>query len=214
MKSIEAKKFIKLGTALRYLVDVKYKMSDKYTNPEPFGDDHIIDNVSIVKDLIQELEMKGTTNAGSFKNFKKIRDELRKASRSHTNISIEQAEKLSDCSRRLRDSLITEGDNKFVYYLNKSELRSLGSPGWPSELTLELVKKTPFSILKWFLGLLFTAFAFGITIGEYKVVTNIIEWVGSTNNESSQNISESEVDSPEMLNKNETHFANYWHHQP
>ncbi len=174
MQEIKAKKLIKLGTAVRYLVDVKYKMSDKYTDDEPLGDDHVIDNINNVLDLVSELGLNGTVESGAFGKLQTLRDELKKESRDNSVIRLDQAERLSEISRIIRGSLISEGNEKLIYYLEPEELESATSPGWPKDVTAQLALNAPKNIRKLVLWLLGSAFAVGVAIGETGITANLI----------------------------------------
>lgn len=166
MENFQVKKFIKLGTAVRYLNDVKYKMSDKWTADEPLGDGHVLDNMKIVLNLVDELQLEGTRESGAYDKLKKFLGELNLEHRKTTTITLEQAERLHELSRILRGSLLCEGNNIITYYLDDSEVSSLASPGWPEKITPELLAKTPIALWAWFVGLLAASFILGITVSE------------------------------------------------
>lgn len=165
MNNYKAKKFIKLGTAIRYLNDVKYKMGASGT-PEPLWNDHVIDNIRIVLDLTKELKLSGTLDAGAFGKLSKMHSMLKEASKSSPDLTMPQAEELHELARRIRESLLAEGNNRVVYYLDETEVATVTSPGWPKELTLGLVGKMPLSIVAWLLSLTFAAFGLGVIASE------------------------------------------------
>jgi len=166
MDTFQAKKFIKLGTAVRYLNDVKYKMSEKYTEDEPLGGDHVLDNIKHVLNLIAELQLRGTLESGAYGKLRKLQNELTQVSREATSITLEQAERLYELARVLRGSLLSEGNNVIAYYLTDTEAKSLTSPDWPEKITPELLAKTPVKLWGWFIGLLAASFILGITASE------------------------------------------------
>ena len=177
MNELQAKKFIKLGTAIRYLNDVKYKMGAS-SEPEPLGDNHVVDNIRHVIELTKELKLEGTFEEGAFGKLQRMFDTLRKASRSQTTLTMEQAQELHNLARRIRESLLAEGNKRILYDLNQAEVAAVTSSRWPGELTVELVLKTPWSIVKWLIGLLIAAFILGVTASENGWYTWAKETIG------------------------------------
>ena len=180
MQEIKAKKLIKLGAAVRYLIDVKYKISNKYTKDEPLGDGHVIDNINHVLDLISELKLTGTLEAGAYGKLQRIQNELNTQIRTVTTINLEQAEHLSEICRILRGSLLSEGNNVLTYYLDSREVESVRSLGWPEKITLELLKKTPWNIWTWVGGAIFFLFGTGVTVGELGFPSKIVSFFHSS----------------------------------
>ena len=172
MEEIKAKKFIKLGTSIRYLIDVKYKMSDKHTADEPLGDNHVIDNINHVLTLVSELGLTGTVESGAFGKLRKLHDELTGGSRTNTHINLSQAECLSEISRIIRGSLLSEGNNKLAYYLEQKEIDSVKEPGWPKDVTMYLALNAPKNIRKLAYWLVGGAFAAGVAFGETGITVN------------------------------------------
>lgn len=192
MNKHEAKAFIKLGTSIRYLKDVKHKIADPAVGEEPLGDKNVIPNVKKVLSLTKELGFEGTAETGSFTKLQQLLDELNKASKTVTCITPDQADRLSDIAENIRESLFSEGKKNSIYSLSEVELSRVEANGWPEKITLEVVKKTPFNIWKWFLGTLLAAFVLGITASETGVYSEVKNWLSSA--EQSQKGVETEQD--------------------
>ncbi|MFD2191150.1 hypothetical protein [Pistricoccus aurantiacus] len=177
MNALQAKKFIKLGTAIRYLNDVKYKMGAS-SAPEPLGDNHVVDNIRLVIEITKELKLEGTLKAGAFGKLQRFYKNLQNVSRTETTLTMEQAQELHELARRIRESLLAEGNNRIVYDLDQTEVEAATSPGWPAKLTVGLVLKTPWSIVKWLIGLIIAVFILGVTVSETGWYTRVKEALG------------------------------------
>lgn len=200
MDKHESKAFIKLGTSVRYLKDVKHKVADQTIDDEPLGDKNVIPNVKKVLKLTKELGFVGTAETGSFSRLEKLLAELNEASKSVTCITPDQAERLSDIAENIRESLFSEGKKKAIYYLSEEELSRIEANGWPEKITLEVIKKTPFNIWKWFIGTLLAAIALGITISETGVYSKISAWIPSSE-EQPQEVLEAEPGTDEKADE-------------
>ncbi|WP_461482377.1 hypothetical protein [Porticoccus sp.] len=175
----KAKKFLKLGTAIRYLNDVKFKMGGGPQSPEPLGDNHVLDNIRHVLELTKELNLEGTLEAGAFGKLQSMYATLQQASRSATTLTMEQAEDLHLLARRIRESLLAEGNNLSVFYLEREEAAAVTSPPWPKELTIDLILKIRWSLAKWFLGLLVATFLLGVLAAETGLYASVEARVGN-----------------------------------
>lgn len=100
-RTITAAKFIKLGTAVRFLIDAKPGTA--------LHDRRVIPNIDTVFTLLDELDFPKTKDSAPFKHLKVIRDDLLIASASNPNLTAKQAVDLEAESRRIRDELLIEG---------------------------------------------------------------------------------------------------------
>lgn len=176
MDKKEAKAFIKLGTSVRYLKDIKYKIADPGYGDEPLGGKYVIPNIQTVLRLTPELGFVGTVETGSYGKLQQMLNELNEASKTVTSINTDQANRLSEIAEKIRESLFGEGKNISVYFLDENDLSRIEIDGWPDRITLELLHKTPFSIWKWFVSILIAAFILGITVSETGFYSKVKNW--------------------------------------
>lgn len=162
MKPISSKKFIKLGTSIRYLIDVK--------SGEQLAGNKVLGNIKSVLDLIEELEFSSV----SVERLVGIQGELNLAATSQTSINTDQARRLEAVCRKVRSGILAEGGLKDVYILSEEERISAEAPGWPSEVTLPLLAKTPFNIWKWLLGLVLASFLAGVGFSQTNLYHSIV----------------------------------------
>ena len=114
MKEIRLKAFIKLGTALRYLIDA--------SEGQPLGGKHILSNIETVLALIPALEFTATVDAPGYQHLETLLAALKERSTRETSLRAVDARKLEQACRKIRESLITEGGAKVAYYLSPGEL--------------------------------------------------------------------------------------------
>ena len=107
-KQVMVKNFVALGANLRYLIDAK--------KGEPLGGKHILYNIDIVLELIRSLDFTSTINSAGFRQLKEIKVALNRDAKTLLNLSEEKSSELNRICRKIRESLFTEGDKKFVYY--------------------------------------------------------------------------------------------------
>ncbi len=154
MDEIAANKTIKLGTGVRYLIEVQ--------PGEQLGNGRVLDNIQAVLNLTKELGFTTTAASGAYTKLDRLFGELRQATAVSTTIDEPQANRLEAIARKLRQSLLTEGSDKTFYVLTEKEAESVGASGWPTEITLDLLRKTPWQLASWFIGLLIASFSLGI----------------------------------------------------
>jgi hypothetical protein len=164
MDSIKTKKFIKLGTTLRYLIDVK--------EGDPLGDKHILQSIDTVITLVEQLGFKSTLQSAGLSQLKDIGVLLRASSTSETSISKSQADELERIGRKIRESLLIEGDGIEVVKL--SEINDKQSLDSPEKVTLKwLFTHVPVPLWMAFFGLLGGAYLTGVKTSQHKFVIEI-----------------------------------------
>ena len=99
---MKAKDFVKLGTGLRYLIDVQLGTS--------LGGKYILQNIKTVQVLIKELGFASTLASPVFTQLRKLEAKLELVSTTVPTISNTDADELHSVCRRIRDSLFFEGD--------------------------------------------------------------------------------------------------------
>ncbi|NJM66101.1 MAG: hypothetical protein HC851_10755 [Acaryochloris sp. RU_4_1] len=122
MKKIQASSFIKLGTALRYLIDAKNSKEKVF-----LGDPYILVNIEKVITLIRELEFNETMRQGVFQQLIRIEAELKKDILKDPYLSEEHAKQLETICRELRVLLLQEGNTKEVFCLSAVEKEKIMS---------------------------------------------------------------------------------------
>ena len=166
MNGIKANQYVKLGTTLRYLIDVK--------EGEPFGGKHILQNIDTVVALIDELGFISTSRSAGITQLKELSAILKTASTGSTAISKEQAEKLEKICRKIRDSLLTEGDGIEVVRKNGSGVKQALEV--PEKVTSNwLFVHVPVPLWFTFIGLLIAAYSFGVTTSKYEIVRDVFK---------------------------------------
>lgn len=173
MEKLDAKSYIKLGTAVRYLKDVLYKISSQHSSPEPLGGDHVIDNLKTVLDLIEQLKMTGTLSSGAYKRLRSLHGALKEANKNQTHISLDDAKVLHELAKEIRLALLAEGDSHSLYRLTDKELESIATGGWPDPLTLDHLRRIPLPLAAWCTGALVMAFTLGVSFSELGVASRV-----------------------------------------
>jgi hypothetical protein len=197
MRNFRTKEFIKLGTSLRYLIDSKGYPTDSDGNkidakecPRSIDEcnmlkgnwnrlsgRHVIDNIRVVLELIPSLEFAGTEDSGAYTRLSSLQEELKAASETRTELKAEEAERLETYCRRLRTSILAEGEKKEVFYMTQEEVRRAEGRGWPSELNVDLLLNTPYKIVASYVGTVSAAFLVGVGAAQSQPVTRIIEFL-------------------------------------
>jgi hypothetical protein len=155
MKPPKAKDFVKLGTAVRYLMDVKYKMGLGANQPEPLGGSHVLENIETVLRLTDDLGFTGTVESGSFGKLKKMYDRLKVEQESRTDLDATAAMELHLIAAKVRESLLSVGEDHAV------------ASGWPQDFTLDLwMHRTPGRIWAALFAVVIFVGGFGVTIGQ------------------------------------------------
>lgn len=98
---MDAKSFLKLGTSIRYLIDIR--------QGEPIHGKYILSNIDIILKLIKELGFSNTESASSIQQLKTIKESIKRYGENNLNIGCEDANELNKVCRRIRDSLFVEG---------------------------------------------------------------------------------------------------------
>ncbi|MBI5462473.1 MAG: hypothetical protein HY941_09845 [Gammaproteobacteria bacterium] len=163
---MKAKDFIKLGTALRYLIDVR--------EGEPLGGKHVLQNIETVLVLVRELEFTLTLESAGIAQLVNLGAQLRSASTTTTTINKEQAAQLERICRKVRESLLTEGEGIQVFTQAK-EVLDKPLP-LPEHVTLKwLSAHVPVPLWLAFLGLLGGAYSLGVGTCQLTVVRDIFK---------------------------------------
>ncbi len=130
MEAHSLSKIIKLGTAIRYLIDVTYKVQSGIQ--EPFGPDHVISNMEEVITIIEELKLESHKNRGPYKDFNNLLGVFRSLPPKRIYISSNEAKQLETVSRRLRDKFLGQGSVSNVYILTLEEQKRIRAGNlWP-----------------------------------------------------------------------------------
>lgn len=160
---VQVKKYLKLGTALRYLIDVR--------EGEPLGGKHILDNFKTITAIITELKLSTTSDSAVYRQLLGIGSELNKASADgQVNISEEQADELNRLCRRVRDILLSEGDKLFVYTQERESEQA------PEKITIPyLLKNLSAPVWLTFFGLLIGAYSAGVKTSHVQTVRELYE---------------------------------------
>ena len=147
---VKASAYIKLGTALRYLIDVR--------EGELLGGKHILANCRAVRQLIDELGFRATQSSEVFSHFEAQYVYLSKIQEDgQVAISDEDAGRLERVCRRVRDSLFGEAATVEIYPR---------SPGLPQKLTMSyLWNHVDLKLWVALAGLLGAFFTAGVKIG-------------------------------------------------
>jgi len=157
--SVKASAYIKLGTALRYLIDAR--------EGELLGGKHLLANCRSVKDLIEELGFRATRSQEVFAHFDHQYIHLTKLNDGgETRISEEDAGRLSRVSRRIRDALLAEATTIEVFPK---------APSLPQKITLSYLW-THVDLKVWLtlLAILGGIFTLGVRLGSEPAVLNLL----------------------------------------
>jgi len=176
---MKAKDFIKLGTALRYLIDVR--------EGEPLGGKHVRQNIETVLVLTKELEFGSTLNSAGITQLKNLDIQLHLVSTTVTTISRDQAEQLERVCRKIRESLLTEGDG--IEVVRKGNEIIAGSLSPPENVTLKwLFMHVPVLLWLAFVGLLVGVYSLGVKTSQLAIVRDLFELdsIPKVRNEKSQ----------------------------
>ena len=197
MEKIRAKEFVKLGTSLRYLIDARGYPTDSEGNEidseecplsveecnifngnwNKLSGRHVIDNIRVVLELIPSLEFAGTEDSGPYRSLSSLHEDLKAASETRIELKAEEAKRLEAYCRRLRTSILAEGEKKKIYYLTQEEVWRAEGRGWPSELNVDLLLNTPYKIVASYVGTVSAAFLVGVGAAQSQFVTRIIEFL-------------------------------------
>lgn len=163
MTEYRAKSFIKLGTALRYLIDVQ--------EGEPISGDHVLDNIDAVLSLTKELGFSGTTSHARYADLTSLKNNMSAAASERVNITKEEADKLEKIGRRYRDSLFTEGELIKLYSEPQANTTNVGSnTSIFSNLGLmDYVKLIGLSV-----AILSGTFMAGITLADNEIIVDLL----------------------------------------
>lgn len=100
MPSRTPEHYLKLGTGLRYLIDLR--------GGETLGGKHVLSNLRTVLELIPELGFRLTRKSSGFQQLESLCAELDASTSSGTSLSPEQAGRVSEAARKVRTALFTE----------------------------------------------------------------------------------------------------------
>lgn len=98
--------FLKLGTSLRYLIDVRAG--------DTLGGKYILSNLDTVLSLVKELGFEQTASTAAYQRMVELHAELKAASAEVATIGEAQRARLEDAGRKVRASLFTEAAGKRV----------------------------------------------------------------------------------------------------
>lgn len=104
---MKAKDYIKLGTSLRYLIDAE--------EGELLGGKYVLQNINTVLTLIKDLEFVATLNSAGIAQLNNLKIQLLSIDQTNSKITKDQADQLEKISRKIRDSLLTEGDGMELF---------------------------------------------------------------------------------------------------
>ena len=166
MKSVKVKKYIKLGTTVRYLIDVK--------EGEPLGGKYVLQNIETVLSLTQELEFNATSQSAGITQLNELLIRLKASSTGNTNITKNQSEQLDRVCRKIRESLLTEGDGiEVVQKDNEQAAQPLQSP---EKVTLKwLFTHVPVPLWLAFISLLAGVYSIGVKTSHYEIVRDVFK---------------------------------------
>lgn len=166
MSGIKTKQYVKLGTSLRYLIDAR--------EGEPLGGKCIIQCIETVLSLIVELEFSSTYKSSGFKQLDALMIQLKSFSMKNTSITKEQSDELERICRKIRESLLTEGDRIEVVRIDRKHSSQPLEP--PDKVTLSwLFTHVPVPLWGAFIGLLIAMFSLGVTSSKFEIVRRIFE---------------------------------------
>jgi hypothetical protein len=165
---VKASAYIKLGTALRYLIDVR--------EGELIGGKHILANCRSVRQLIEDLGFEATRSQEAFGHFDHQYIHLSKLSdEGETKISEEDAGRLGRVSRRVRDALLSEATTIEVFP---------DAPSLPQKITLSyLWSHVDLKVWLTFLAILGAVFTLGVRLGSEPAVLSLL---GSSSEQAEQ----------------------------
>jgi hypothetical protein len=158
---VNAKLFLKLGTSVRYLIDAQPGAL--------LGGKHVLQNIDKVIELAGRLEFKATLTTGGFQELRELRTLLTTASQSNLKLDAQQAKELERVCRRVRDSLLMEGEGMAL-------VRASDSLILPERVTLPWIFKH-LSLQVWFTmgGALIATFLAGIYLSRVQAVREWLE---------------------------------------
>jgi len=107
---VNAQHFVKLGTSVRYLIDAQPGAL--------LGGKYVLQNIDKVLELVAQLGFKTTLTTGGFRELRDLRALLTIASQSNPKLDTQQAEELERVCRRVRDSLLMEGEGMSLVRAN------------------------------------------------------------------------------------------------
>ncbi|HWI17887.1 MAG TPA: hypothetical protein VNT81_09075 [Vicinamibacterales bacterium] len=103
MQLITGSQCLKLGTAVRYLIDAPVG--------EPLEGQHVIDNIKAVIDLMPKVGYEQTRSSPPAAHLQKLHDDFLKVCQTQKTLTSEQKEILEREARKLRTLLFAEGEN-------------------------------------------------------------------------------------------------------
>lgn len=165
MKEIPASSFLKLGTSVRYLIDVQ--------EGTPLAGNEVLSNMRSVLSLVREVDMESTLAAGPYERLQGLYGEFSQAAATNPRLDENQASRLHAIARKVRAGLLAEGKSLTVHYLNDEEQALAVSSSWPSTITLELLVRTPINLWAWFVGILSAAFLGGVSFAQTQAYIEI-----------------------------------------
>ncbi|MCH8875728.1 MAG: hypothetical protein IIA89_02760 [Chloroflexi bacterium] len=115
MENVKASAYVKLGTSLRYLIDVK--------EGERIGGKYVLANIESVLTLIEQLGFHNTKAAAGVRQLMELRGELTRVGADQTRIDEEQANRLDTIGRKIRDQLLSEGEGIEVHSGSSEAIR-------------------------------------------------------------------------------------------
>jgi hypothetical protein len=171
MRQHELSAFIKLGAAIRYLLEVKFEV--KAGEAVPFWDRHVIPNVDTVLKLINELDLQAARESGQYQQLGELRGQFAEASKQSSTINQIQADNLNEVIGKVRQRVYANAEQKAAYCLDKNQDAPDITNRWPQTITMGVLGQIPAKHVWSAVLFVFVVFGVGITIGSI----GIVEWI-------------------------------------
>ena len=172
MKQHKLSAFIKLGAAIRYLLEVKFEV--KAGEIVPFGNRHVIPNMDKVLTLIKELNLQAAQESEQYRQLEQLLGCFNAYSNHSPNINQEQANNLNEVIGKVRMLVYANAKQKLAYCFDEGEAAPKMLNPWLQTMTIDTLGQIPAKLVVGALSILLTAFGIGIAIGHMGLVSWLI----------------------------------------
>lgn len=171
MKQYKLSAFIKLGAAIRYLLEVRFEV--KAGEIVPFGGKYVIRNIDKVLTLIKELDLQAAQGSDQYRQLEQLLGCFHVYSEKSPNINQEQADTLNEVIGKVRMRVYADAEQKSACCLDEGQAAPKVVNRWPQTVTLETLGQIPVKQALGGLSILLGSVSVGLTI----CYMGIVQWL-------------------------------------